>query len=176
MQLARIRPELQCSLLCQDVRLEANGNFFLIGVLDLIRVPQVPVTAVMLHVFNRWTAGYGQFLEQVRLLAPDQKTVLHQGETRFALRDPQRNATTITPFRHVEFAVPGPYWVEVSVDDVLSVRYPVHVVVVPPPEASQGQAPAKQPAPAQPEAPAAAPESAPAAAPQPAPTPPPAAP
>ncbi len=41
----RILPDLQSSLLCEEVRQEANGNFFLIGVIDFVRVPQVPITA-----------------------------------------------------------------------------------------------------------------------------------
>ena len=38
--------------------------------------------------FNRWTAGVGQFTENVRLIAPDQTTVLRKGERKFELRDP----------------------------------------------------------------------------------------
>jgi hypothetical protein len=152
MQPSRILPDLQSSLLCQDVRLEANGNFILVGVLDIVRVAQVPVTAMVLHVFNRWTAGFGQFVEKVRLLATDQSTVLLRSEAKFVMRDPHVNATTVTPFRNVEFSAAGPYWVEVLVDDVMKVRYPIHVVVVQPPNAPAGQ-PAAKPESAKPEAP-----------------------
>jgi hypothetical protein len=144
MQPARILPDLQCSLLCEEIRQEANGNFFLIGILDVIRVPKVPVTAFKLSVFNRWTAGVGQFLESVRLVAPDGTTVLRKGEVRFAMKDPNFNATTVTFLANVEFATAGPYFIEVVVDDVMKLRYPVHVVVVPPP---QGAAPTPPPAP-----------------------------
>ena len=65
---ARILPDLQCSLLCEDIRQEANGNFILIGVLGFLRVPQLPVTALKLCVFSRWTAGVGAFTETVRLI------------------------------------------------------------------------------------------------------------
>src|SRR2546422_11675952 len=76
MNATRILPDLQCSLLCEDVRPEANSNFILVGVIGLVRVPQVPVTAFKLCVFNRWTAGLGEFTESVRLIAPDQTTIL----------------------------------------------------------------------------------------------------
>jgi hypothetical protein len=158
---SRILPDLQSSLLCQDVRLEANGNFFLIGVLDIVRVPQVPVTAFVLHVFNRWTAGVGQFVEKIRLLAPDQTTVLHHGETKFAMRDPRANATTVTAFRGVELSAAGAYWVEVLVDDVMKVRYPIHVVVVQPPNAAAGPPAAARPEAAGSETPRAEPPAAP---------------
>ena len=88
MNATRILPDLQASLLCEEVRQEANGNFFLIGVVNFIRVPQLPVVAGRLCVFNRWTAGLGQFTENIRLVAPDQTTVLRKGEMKFELRDP----------------------------------------------------------------------------------------
>ena len=47
MNATRILPDLQCSLVCEDVRPEANGNFILVGVIGFIRVPQVPVTAFL---------------------------------------------------------------------------------------------------------------------------------
>ena len=67
----RILPDLQCSLLCEEVRQEASGNFFRIGVINFIRVPQLPVVAFKLSIFNRWTAGIGKFTESVRLIAPE---------------------------------------------------------------------------------------------------------
>ena len=36
MNATRILPDLQCALLCEDVRPEANGNFILVGVLGLV--------------------------------------------------------------------------------------------------------------------------------------------
>ncbi len=131
MQPSRILPDLQCSLLSEEVRQEATGNFFIIGVIDYLRVPQVPITASKLSVFNRWTAGIGQFTESVRLIAPDQTTVLRKSEVKFAMKDPAINATTVTLFGNVEFTTAGSYYVEVLVDDVMKVRYPVTVFVVP---------------------------------------------
>jgi hypothetical protein len=138
----RILPDLQCSLLCEDVRPEANGNFIMIGVLGIVRVPQVPVTAFKLCVFNRWTAGLGQFTENVRLIAPDQTTVLRKGQVRFALQDASHHATNVTVLPQVEFAAGGVYFVEVLVDDVMKIRYPLPVVVAPPPT-STGNPPAQ---------------------------------
>ncbi len=137
----RILPDLQCSLLCEEVRQEANGSFFLIGVLDFIRVPKVPVTAFKLTVFNRWTAGMGQFTETVRLMGPDQSTVLRKAEMRFVMKDPALNSTTVTLFANVEFATAGVYYIEVCVDDVMKIRFPVHILLVPPPNPNPNPAP-----------------------------------
>ena len=133
MQPTRILPDLQCSLLCEEIRQEANGNFFLIGVINLIRVPQLPAMAFQLSVFNRWTAGVGQFVESSRLIAPDQTTVLRKGEVKFGLPDVGLHATNVSMFRQVEFKTAGTYYVEVLVDDVMKLRYPVPVLLAPPP-------------------------------------------
>lgn len=142
MQATRILPDLQCSLVCEEIRQEVTGSFFLIGVINLIRVPQLPVVAFKLSVFNRWTAGIGQFTESVRLIAPDQTTLMRKGEVKFALQDPNLQATNVTVFGQVEFKTAGTYFVEVLVDDVMKLRYPVPVLLVPPP----GQQPPHPPA------------------------------
>jgi hypothetical protein len=141
----RILPDLQCSLLCEEIRQEITGNFILIGVINFLRVPQLPVVALKLSLFNRWTAGVGQFTETVRLIAPDQTTVLRKGEVKFALQDAALHATNVTLFGQVEFKVAGTYYVEVLVDDVMKLRYPVPVIVAPP--QGQGQQPAGTPSP-----------------------------
>ena len=133
MQATRILPDLQASLLCEEVRQEANGNFFLIGVVNLIRVPQLPVVAARLCIFNRWTAGIGQFTETVRLIAPDQMTVLRKAEMKFELRDAALHSTNVMVFGQLEFKTAGTYYIEVLVDDVMKIRYPVPVMLAPPP-------------------------------------------
>ena len=139
MQPTRILPDLQCSLLCEEIRQEITGNFFLVGVINFIRVPQLPVVAFKLSLFNRWTAGVGQFTESVRLVGPDQTTVLRKGEVKFMLQDVALHATNVTVFAQVEFKVAGTYFVEVLVDDIMKLRYPVPVIVAPP--QGQGQQP-----------------------------------
>jgi len=145
MQATRILPDLQCSLLCEDVRQEVTGNFILLGVINYIRVPQVPIVAFKLSVFNRWTAGVGQFTESVRLVAPDQTTVLRKGEVKFTLPDASMHATNVTVLTQVEFKTAGTYYVEVLVDDVMKLRYPVPIIVVQPPPGTQPQQPAPAP-------------------------------
>jgi hypothetical protein len=145
MQPTRILPDLQCSLLCEEIRQEANGNFFLIGVISFIRVPQLPVVALKLSLFNRWTAGIGQFVETVRFIAPDQTTVLRKAEVKFALQDAAHNATTFTIFSQVEFKTAGLYFVEVLVDDVMKIRYPVPLIHTPPPNPPQAPQPPQAP-------------------------------
>ncbi|MBI5775457.1 MAG: hypothetical protein HZA89_17190 [Verrucomicrobia bacterium] len=139
----RILPDLQCSLVCEDIRQEVTGNVILLGVIALLRAPQFPVTAHKLCVFNRWTAGLGQFTETVRLIAPDQTTVLRESKVKFALQDAAHNATNLSVFGQLEFTAPGLYFVEVLVDDVMKLRYALPVVLVQMPNAGQPPAPAE---------------------------------
>ncbi|MCS7337932.1 MAG: hypothetical protein NZ739_06790 [Verrucomicrobiae bacterium] len=145
MNAKRILPDLQCSLLCEEVRQEINGNFIIVGVLSSIRVPRLPVTAYRLTVFNRWSSGLGQFIEAVRLIAPDQQTVLRRSELRFTLEEAFLCASNVTVFPQVELKAPGNYYIEVLVDEVLKLRYPVPVVVVPPPDKAKAAQPAGPP-------------------------------
>src|SRR3954454_5902952 len=103
MQASRILPDLQASLLCEEIRQEATGNLILLGVLNLIRVPQLPVIAPRLFVYNRWTAGVGQFTESTRIIGPDQTTVLRKGDVKFALQDPNQSTVNVTVFGQIEF-------------------------------------------------------------------------
>jgi len=147
MQPTRILPDLQCSLLCEEIRQEVTGNFILIGVINFIRVPQLPVVALKLSLFNRWTAGLGQFTESVRFIGPDQTTVLRKAEVRFALQDTALHATNVTLFAQVEFKAAGTYFIEVLVDDVMKLRYPVPVVLAPPQTQPAPPQPPQPPAP-----------------------------
>lgn len=143
MNATRILPDLQCSLLCEEVRQETTGNFILLGIIAYVRVPQVPVTAFKLCVFNRWTAGLGQFTETVRLVAPDE-TVVRQSQVRFALQEATHNATNVTLLTQVELKIAGTYYMEVLVDDVMKIRFPIPVIIVQPPN-QQGRPAAQKP-------------------------------
>jgi hypothetical protein len=140
----RILPDLQCSLLCEDVRQEITGNFILIGVISHLRVPQLPVTAFKLLLFNRWAAGIGEFRETARLIAPDQTTVIKQIELKFALREATHNATNVSFWGQVKFETAGAYFFEILVDDVMKLRFPL-VIAVAPPEAPAEGGPRKGP-------------------------------
>ena len=138
MQPNRILPDLQSSLVCQDVRQEANGNLILIGIMQFIPVPELPIAAAQILVFNRWCAGLGQFTDTVRLIAPDSTTVLAKTDLKFGLQHAHACATNVNILRNIEFKTAGVHYVEVLIDDVLKLRYPLPVAI-----------PQRQPAPGQ---------------------------
>ncbi len=127
-------PDLQSSLLCDDVRQERNGKFILIGLFDAIGVPKYPAAFQRLCMVNRWCCGFGEFTQQSRLLKPDGTSVLVQGKpVPVKLPDSEATATCVEIFLNVKIEVPGTYWVEVLLDDELKLRYPLKAAQIQPP-------------------------------------------
>jgi len=136
---SRILPDLQCSLVCDGIRQEASGNLILLGVMDRILSQQYPVQLGQLFIVNRWTAGKGQFTQVVKILAADQTTVLHKSESKMALPDPIATATNVHGVTGITLNQPGPYWVEVLIDDVMKLRYAIPAFLVQAQAAQPGQ-------------------------------------
>ncbi len=141
MEANRILPDLQSALICEDVRQERGGNFILIGILSSLRVPKVPISALKLFFFSRWTAGFGVFKESIHLVAPDQTTVVRKSQIKFTLRDPSQNWTTVTMFTQVTFKLEGVYYVEIMVDDVMKLRFPLPVTISKPKDSDPAEPP-----------------------------------
>lgn len=119
-------PDLQASLLCDDVRQERNGKFMLIGLFDAIGVPTFPAVFQRICVVNRWCCGLGTFKQSSRILNPDGNTPVVEGKAiPVKLPDSEANATSIEFFLNVRFENPGTYWIEVLLDGDLKVRYPL---------------------------------------------------
>lgn len=129
-----LSPDLQSSILCDDVRQETNGKFILIGLFDAIGATSFPLRFPRLCMVNRWCSGEGVFRQQTRILAPDQQTVLLQGkEIPIRLPNTEATATHVEVFFGAEFKMEGTHWVEVLLDGDLVLRYPLRVNAVAPP-------------------------------------------
>jgi len=119
-------PDLQSSLLCDDVRQERNGKFILIGLFDGLGVPQYPAAFQKLCLVNRWCCGEGEFTQESRLIGTDGVTVISQGK-QVPIRLPHNmaTATSVEIFLNVKFETPGTYWVEVMLNGDMKIRYPL---------------------------------------------------
>jgi hypothetical protein len=62
--------KLHYTIMCEDVRLEINHKFSLMGLFYAIRVAQLPFTLLKMVILTHWS-GDGQFLSEVRILTPD---------------------------------------------------------------------------------------------------------
>lgn len=119
-------PDLQSSLLCDDVRQERNGKFILIGLFDVLNVPAFPAAFHRLCIVNRWCCGQGEFTQRSRIHKPDGRSLLIEGkEVRVKLPDSEATATSVEFFLNVRFETEGTYWIEILIDGDLKLRYPL---------------------------------------------------
>jgi hypothetical protein len=140
-------PDLQASLLCDDVRQERNGKFILIGLFDSIGVPGFPAVFQRICVINRWCCGVGTFQQKSRILGSDGNTTIIEGkEVGVTLPDAEANATSIEFFLNVRFEGEGTYWIEVLLDGDLKLRYPLKARLIARPQPTPGQQPPPTPA------------------------------
>lgn len=121
-------PDLQSSILCDDVRQERNGKFILIGLFDAIAARNMPVRYPRLFMVTRWCSGQGTFQQKTRILKPDQSSVLVEGKKiPVTLASSESTATNVEVFLNVAFEEEGTHWIEIQLDDDLKLRYPLRV-------------------------------------------------
>lgn len=121
-------PDLQSSILCDDVRQERNGKFILIGLFDAIVAQAMPVRYPRLFMVTRWCSGEGEFIQKTRILKPDQDSVLAEGkEIPVRLPSAEATATNVEVFVNVSFEEVGTHWIEILLNSDLKLRYPLRV-------------------------------------------------
>ncbi len=122
-----MKPDLQASLLCDDVRQERNGKFILIGIFDVVAFPSFPVAFQRICIVNRWCCGEGRYPQQSRILKPDMTLLAEGKKIQINLLNTQATATSVEYFLNVKFESEGLYWIEVLLDSDLKLRYPLMV-------------------------------------------------
>jgi len=121
-------PDLQMSVICDDVRQERTGKFILIGLFDVIGLPAFPAVFPRLCIVNRWCCGQGVFKEKTRIVGPDNGPTLTEGqEIAVQLQSPESSVTNVEFFINVQFEKEGVHWVEVILDGDMKLRYPLRV-------------------------------------------------
>src|ERR1700694_1740185 len=80
-------PDLQSAVLCEDVRCEFNGMQTLIGVINIIPAPALPINCMRLCIWTRWCSGAGKFRQKSRIVGVDEQQVLAQAEVEFVLKE-----------------------------------------------------------------------------------------
>jgi hypothetical protein len=127
-------PDLQACLLCDDVRQERNGKFILIGLFDNINMHQFPLAFPRMCLVSRWCGGEGEFKQTSRLLKPDQKTIVVQGQPiPVRLPNVETVVTNVEVFMNIVFTEAGMHWIEVLLNGDLKIRYPLRVMLITPP-------------------------------------------
>lgn len=110
--------ELNYTIFCEDVRVEASGSLSLMGVFHQIVVPQLPVGLIKFAVLNHWD-GEGQYMTEVRILTPDKmKTIAVSQPSSFEIAS-QGYADNVTLFINTTFQQPGDYVVQTLINSSL---------------------------------------------------------
>jgi hypothetical protein len=130
METDAILPDLQSCVLCEDVRCEINGMQTLVGVINVIPAPSVPVNAMRLCIWSRWCSGSGKFRQKSRIIGVDEQHVLAQAEVEFELKEMEGHATNVHYFAGIQFQQFGLHHVEIFLENELRLRFPLPVVRV----------------------------------------------
>jgi hypothetical protein len=131
--LKRMIPDLQASFACEDVRVEASGAHTIVGIINFIGAPSLPIQIIKLCIWTRWSSGIGQFEQVTRLVSPDEETVLASAVTPFHLGNEESHTTNVNIFGGLQFAEEGAHHVEILLDGELKLRFPLRVMLPPAP-------------------------------------------
>jgi hypothetical protein len=125
-----ILPDLQATVLCEDVRAEISGQQTLVGVISAIPAPVLPIAFFKLCLWTRWCGGSGRFNQRSVIVAPDDESIIAESRVEFTLREMDAHATNVHVFGGVKFEAYGLHHVEIHLDDEFRMRFPLPVVHV----------------------------------------------
>jgi hypothetical protein len=127
----RMIPDLQASFACEDVRVEASGAHTVVGIVNFIGAPTLPIQVIKLCIWTRWSSGVGEFTQGTRLVGPDEETVLAAATTEFRLGNEESHTTNVNIFAGVQFSEVGAHHVEILLDGEMKLRFPIRVMLPP---------------------------------------------
>ncbi|MDD5201385.1 MAG: hypothetical protein PHC88_16465, partial [Terrimicrobiaceae bacterium] len=82
-----ILPDLQASILCEDVRAEMSGQQTLVGVITVIPAPMLPVAFFKLCLWSRWCGGEGTFIQRSLIISSENEQILAESRVEFRLNE-----------------------------------------------------------------------------------------
>lgn len=121
--------KLDYTLFCEDVRFEATQQLSLMGIINQVVVPQLPVSLFKFAVVNHWR-GMGQFLSEVRILTPDRNQAIAVSQPTGFEVPPDGYADNVTVFVNTAFMQPGHYIVQTLINSSLFAERVLPVLLV----------------------------------------------
>ena len=137
MPLEKMIPDLQASFACEDVRVEASGAHTIVGIVNFIGAPKLPIQIIKLCIWTRWSSGIGHFEQVTRIIAPDEEMIVSPATTQFHLDNEESHTTNVNIFGGLMFRDQGAHHIEILLDGELKLHYPMRVVIVPQPPQPQ---------------------------------------
>ena len=126
----QIKPSLNFTIICDDIRQEMGGKLSLMGLFENIYATKFPAIHPRLAIMTEWSEGKGEFEVKTRLLSPDRKTALRETASRITLNDANFRHRDVSVHLNIEFKSPGTYWIEHFLDGELINSLPLKVVQV----------------------------------------------
>jgi len=125
-----IKPTLNFTILCDDVRQEAGEKLSLMGLFENIYAQRFPALHPRLAVITEWADGKGEFDTTMRLLSPDRKSVLRETSSRMKLGGVVVRHRDVSVHLNLEFKEPGTYWIENFLDNERINSIPLKVIQI----------------------------------------------
>ncbi len=125
-----VKPSLNFTIICDDIRQEMGGKLSLMGLFENSYAPKFPAVHPRIAILSEWSGGHGEFGIRMRIMAPDGKTVLRETKSKMTLNGVNYKHRDVSLHLNVEFKTPGTYWVENYLDDELINSIPLNVVQV----------------------------------------------
>jgi len=120
---------LNYTIFCDDVRLEVGNKLSLMGVFHQIVVQHFPVTMLKFAVVSQWH-GQGEYLSEVRILAPDRRQAVVLSEPAPFDVAPGSVANNVSFFFNVAFQTPGTYYVQTLINSTLADEQELKLILV----------------------------------------------
>ncbi len=125
-----VKPSLNFTIICDDIRQEMGGKLSLMGLFENIYAPKFPAVHPRIAILTEWSGGQGEFGIKMRIVSPEGKTVIRETKSKMTLNGVNYKHRDVSLHLNVEFKTPGTYWVENYLDDELINSIPLNVVQV----------------------------------------------
>ena len=125
-----VKPSLNFTVICDDVRQEMGGKLSLMGLFENIYAQKFPAVHPRIAILAEWSGGQGEFGIKMRIMAPEGKTVIRETKSKMTLNGVNYKHRDVSLHLNVEFKTAGTYWVENYLDDELINSIPLNVVQV----------------------------------------------
>ncbi|MBI5101997.1 MAG: hypothetical protein HZB33_09220 [Nitrospirae bacterium] len=126
----KIKPGINFTILCDDIRQEMGGKISLMGLFENIYASQFPAFHPRIAIFTEWIEGRGEFDVMMRISSPDKKTVLRETVSKINMTNPGVRHRDISVHLNLEFSGPGVYWIENYLDGEMINSIPMNIVHV----------------------------------------------
>lgn len=122
-----MKPVLQFSVPCLEVKEEDKPPTFAYLFYEL-PLPSLPIKCPPFYINNGWSSGQGTFNQEIKILSPNkQEVIVETGAQQFTLETQYVPQLIVNQFDQVLFKDTGFHWVQIFLDGILTLEYPITI-------------------------------------------------